>query len=151
MKINILNILLTDITLAITWFFSYLIFEEGFSFVKKWYMQNSQKVLFVTPLLADRFLTSNFPLVFIFPILIGKLNYVKEFIKWTFICMVSIIEMLGIGTILTGLFWTNIEPHTQTFLNETTFFAPFDNYWTIFILIGIFIPFILVLKKIRNK
>jgi len=109
-----------------------------------WTFKNFQKYLTFQIKPIDHFLVQFSPLFFVYPIVKYKLNYWREMLLMTIIGICTIFLAITVG-IAVGLYtWGNEE--SNPLLPEYILEQPFGNYWTVFIVIGIAIPYIRPIK-----
>lgn len=144
----IVNLLITLISIAITFAFAHFIFFLVFKNFVEITMNSFQKYLITQRTPIDLILVQSYPLLFIYPIIRFKLNFRKEMLLMTIVGVCTISLSLIAGMILSVFTWKNSE--SNYILTDYILEQPFANYWTIFVVIGISIPVSIVLFKNRK-
>lgn len=118
--------------------------------VGDWTFKYFQKYLAFQLKPIDYVLVQYSPLIFIYPILRNKLHYVKNMLLYTSLGVLTIFTAMLAGMFIGVYTWSSDS--SSPLLPEYILKQPFENYWTIFILIGLIIPVILlILKKERKR
>jgi formate-dependent nitrite reductase membrane component NrfD len=127
----------------------YFVFFYLFLNLGDWTFKNFQKFLAFHWSPIDHFIVQFSPLIFIYPILKRKLNYIKEILLTTIIGIGTISLLLLIGIFIGIYTWKSVD--SSPLIPDYLLVQPFENYWTIFIVIGLLIPILILRNKNKRK
>lgn len=145
-----INIMTTIASIVATVTFMYFMFFYVFMNLGDWTFKYFNKFLTFQLTPIDHFLVQFTPLFFVYPIIKNKLSYSKELIKTTVLGICTLFLSILSGILLGILTWPHDE--SSPLLPEYIRVQPFGNYWTIFIIIGICVPFVMLIRKSKlNK
>ncbi len=141
-----INILITLLSIGIMVIFTFVLSFYFLMNLGDWSYYVIQKFLILNLQQIDQILIQFSPLIYIFPILKSKSKFWVEMLLMTVssVCLIFLSLIIGIAIAL--MTWGN-KKFPSSFLPNYILEPPFQNYSTIFILIGISIPIILLFYK----
>lgn len=141
----LLNIGVTILSIFLSIIFLYVIYFHLFLNLGPLTFKYFQKYLAFNITPFDQILVQFSPLLFIFPIVRAKIDYSKNMLRTTLLSLLCIFLFLMLGLIIGIYTWQHDT--TNPLLPEYLVVQPFKNYWTIFILMGLFFPIYKIVKK----
>jgi hypothetical protein len=150
MKFKRKNIGITILCIAISFVFQFCIHFLFFQNLGEWTFKSFSKFLEFQINVIDNLILLYFPLLFITPIVNKKLNYLKEMLCLTLVGIVSISLSLIAGVLIAVFTWMP-DLSKSTLLPKYILSQPVSYYWTFFIIIGVLVPFLILMRKNRNK
>jgi len=115
-----------------------------------WTMEMTDKFLVLNWTAIDRYIVRWFPILVVLGCILIRDYSIKRYFRkmiWTFL---SLILSVFVAVIFALVFWTS-EGGDSAFLPQNIRYQPFENYWTIFIVLGISLPLGISLLHNRNK
>lgn len=89
-----------------------------------------------------------FPMLLIYPILKKHIPFAKHIFLYTLISLISIFISILFGVLIAVFTWPSED--ASLYLPNYFLIQPFKHYWTVFIVIGVIIPLIFLLRRKVN-
>jgi hypothetical protein len=140
------NVLITLLSFGIMGIFEFVVSFYFIMNLGDWSYYFFQKFLTFNLQRIDHILIQISPLLYIMPILKTKSLFWKEMLVMTVSGVCSIFLFIIIGITIALLTWGN-ENDSSSFLPNYILEPPFQNYSTIFVLIGISFPILILFFK----
>jgi len=98
----------------------------------------------------DYLLLVIFPLVFSVILVLSTMWKKTPYLKLMIYTFISLNAMLIVGAFIGVLTWTSGKA-ASPLLPKSIKYQPFEFYWTLFILLGTVIPFLIFTKKVKSR